>query len=130
MREENADLLAERYGVKRSNPRRFRLFAIAGIAVMTAVVVLLGLANWTPLQATTSGFRVLSPWQTEIDFELQMPPGSVAICQFEALNNAFFVVGYLEQSYGPYETLITNHTISVNTFEEAVTGVVDNCSLR
>jgi hypothetical protein len=40
------------------------------------------------------------------------------------------VVGYLEQSYGPYETLITNHTVSVNTFEEAVTGVVDNCSLR
>jgi hypothetical protein len=59
-----------------------------------------------------------------------MPPGEVALCRFEALNNAFFVVGYVEQSFGPFEQLITNHAISINTFEEAVTGLVDSCSLR
>lgn len=130
MREEKDLLLAERYGAKKLNPRRFRYIAIAGITVLTAFVISLGLANFSPIQSTTVGFRVLSPWQTEVDFEIQMPPGEVANCQFEALNNAFFAVGYVEQSFGPYETLITRHTVSINTFEEAVTGLVDNCSLR
>jgi hypothetical protein len=130
MQEEKQRLLEARYGARRVNPRRFRYLAIAGITALTAFVISLGLANFSPIQSTTVSFRVLSPWQTQVEFELQMPPGQVASCEFEALNNSFFVVGYVEQSFGPYEQLITRHTVSINTFEEAVTGLVDNCSLR
>jgi hypothetical protein len=59
-----------------------------------------------------------------------MPPGSVAVCELEALNNAFAVVGYVKQSFGPFDQLITNQNVQINTYEEAVTGLVANCTLR
>lgn len=124
------DLMARRYGAKPVNALKFRIFAIAAVIATAAGAVWLGLANWSPIQATTSSFEVVSPWQTTVEFELQMPPGEVALCQFEALNNAFFIVGYVEQSFGPFDQLITNHAVSINTFEEAVTGLVDSCTLR
>lgn len=130
MTEQKDDLIAQRYGQKSANPRLFRLFAYLGVAVLAIGTILLGLANWSPIQSTTIGFRVISPWQTEVDFEIQMPPGEVAECTLEALNNSFGVVGHIKRSFGPFDQLITTHTVSLNTYEEAVTGLVDNCSLR
>ena len=99
MPEQKDDLLATRYGQKKARPGRFRWLAYGGVAAMTIGAVGLGLANWSPIQATTISFRVVSPWVTEVDFEIQMPPGSVAVCELEALNNAFAVVGYVKQSF-------------------------------
>jgi hypothetical protein len=128
--EQKDDLLATRYGQKKARPGRYRWLAYAGVAAMTIGFVGLGLANWSPIQATTISFRVVSPWVTEVDFEIQMPPGSVAECELEALNNAFAVVGYVKQSFGPFDQLITNQKVEINTYEEAVTGLVANCTLR
>jgi len=128
--EQKDDLLATRYGQKKARPGRFRWLAYGGVAAMTIGSVGLGLANWSPIQATTISFRVVSPWVTEVDFEIQMPPGSVAVCELEALNNAFAVVGYVKQSFGPFDQLITNQNVQINTYEEAVTGLVANCTLR
>ena len=130
MPEQKDDLLATRYGQKKARPGRYRWLAYAGVAAMTIGFVGLGLANWSPIQATTISFRVVSPWVTEVDFEIQMPPGSVAECELEALNNAFAVVGYVKQSFGPFDQLITNQKVEINTYEEAVTGLVANCALR
>lgn len=130
MTEQKDDLLAKRYGKKSANPRLLRLFAYLGVAVMAVGTVSLGLANWSPIQATTISFKVISPWQTDVEFEIQMPTGQVADCTLEALNNSFAVVGHVKRSFGPFDQLITRHTISINTYEEAVTGLVDNCSLR
>lgn len=130
MPEQKDDLLATRYGQKKARPGRYRWLAYAGVAAMTIGFVGLGLANWSPIQATTISFRVVSPWVTEVDFEIQMPPGSVAECELEALNNAFAVVGYVKQSFGPFDQLITNQKVEINTYEEAVTGLVANCTLR
>ncbi len=130
MPEQKDDLLATRYGQKKARPGRYRWLAYAGVAAMTIGFVGLGLANWSPIQATTISFRVVSPWVTEVDFEIQMPPGSVAECELEALNNAFAVVGYVKQTFGPFDQLITNQKVEINTYEEAVTGLVANCTLR
>ena len=130
MPEQKDDLLAARYGQKKARPGRFRWLAYGGVAAMTIGAVGLGLASWSPIQATTISFRVVSPWVTEVDFEIQMPPGSVAVCELEALNNAFAVVGYVKQSFGPFDQLITNQNVQINTYEEAVTGLVANCTLR
>jgi hypothetical protein len=128
--EQKDELLASRYGKKSGNSRAFRVFAYLGVALLAIGAVTLGLANWSPIQSTTIGFRVVSSWQTEVDFEIQMPPGQVAECTLEALNNSFAVVGHIKRSYGPFDQLISRHTVSINTYEEAVTGLVDNCSLR
>lgn len=130
MTEQKDELLAKRYGKKSANPKLLRPLAYIGIGLLAVGTVLLGLANWSPIQSTTEGFRVVSEWQTEVDFEIQMPPGEVADCTLEALNNSFAVVGHIKRSFGPFDRLITTHTVSINTYEEAVTGLVDNCSLR
>jgi hypothetical protein len=130
MPEQKDDLLESRYGQKQPRPGRFRWLAYLGVAAMTIGVVALGLANWSPVQATTVSFRVVSPWVTEVEFEIQMPPGSVAECELQALNNAFAVVGYVKQTFGPFDRLINNQEIAIKTYEEAVTGLVDSCTLR
>lgn len=130
MSEQKDDLLEKRYGKKTANIRLLRPLAYLAVFLLAVGAVLLGLANWSPIQSTTIGFRVVSPWQTEVDFEIQMPPGEVAECTLEALNNSFAVVGQIKRSFGPFDQLITSHTVSLNTYEEAVTGLVDECSLR
>ncbi|MFM2023228.1 MAG: hypothetical protein RIR89_620 [Actinomycetota bacterium] len=130
MSEQKDELLADRYGQRPANPKVFRIFAYLALATFTIGTIALGLANWNPIQSTTVGFRVVSPWVTEVDFEIQMPPGQVAECSIEALNNSFAVVGHITQTFGPFDQLITNHTVAVNTYEEAVSGLVDSCTLR
>jgi len=131
MEQNQQQILAERYGAK--NPRSSRrgpLLAVLGVLLLTLGAGYLAIANWSPIQAIDIGFRVLSPWQTELDFELQMPAGREAVCEFEALNNNFGQVGFVTREFGPFEQEITTHTISITTFEEAVTGLVRGCELR
>jgi hypothetical protein len=131
MEPKEEDILAERYGVKiTKNSRRNRTLAIVALSLFTLSTVAVGLVNWSPVQATDIGFRVQSPWLTELDFELQMPMGRIAECEFEALNNNFAQVGFVTKSFGPFETGITTHTVQINTYEEAVTGLVRGCVLR
>ena len=130
MQEKQANILSERYGVsKPRNKRRGRVLGWLAVGGLTVVAGLVGYLNWSPIGTTDIGFRVLSPWQTEVDFELQMPVGAIANCSIEALNNSFTQVGYVELELGPFEQSITRHTVSLNTYQEAVTGLVDECTL-
>ena len=131
MEQNQQEILQARYGLTKSRSRRkTRNLAILGIALMTVIAGLFGYANWNPIEARDVGFRVQSPWQTELDFELQMPPGSIATCEFEALNNSFTQVGFRRAEFGPFETATTAHTIGINTYDEAVTALVRECRLR
>ena len=131
MHDKEAEILSERYGVKKSSKSGLnRALGWAAVGFATVAAGLVGYLNWNPIGTTDIGFRVVSPWQTEVDFELQMPPGSVAICSVEALNNSFTQVGYVQLELGPFEESTTRHTVAVNTYQEAVTGLVDQCSLR
>ena len=131
MEREEDEILSERYGKKRSsNSARNRVLALVALGLFALSTVAVGLANWSPVQATNIGFRVVSQWATELDFELQMPAGAIAECEFEALNNNFAQVGFVTEAFGPFDSGITTHTVSINTFEEAVTALVRSCELR
>lgn len=125
-----ADLLASRYGQKApANPKRLKFFAIFGVAGMTATAMWFGFANHSPFSHQDIGFRVISQWETEVDFELTKQADATVICSVEALNNAFATVGWVELEFGPSESTTNRHTVSVNTTELAVTGLVDECRL-
>jgi hypothetical protein len=131
MDDKQAEILSERYGVNKSRQSgRNRALGWAAVGFATVVAGIFGYLNYSPIGTTDIGFRVISPWQTEVDFELQMPPGSVALCGIEALNNSFAQVGYVELELGPFDESTTRHTVAINTYQEAVTGLVDECSLR
>ena len=129
--EPNQDLLADRYGQKpAADPKRFRALAIIGVAIMTIVAMWFGIANFSPVSHRDVGFRVISQWQTEVDFEVTKPIDATVICSIEALNNSYLTVGYIEVELGPSDFQTNRHTVSVNTTEMAVTGLVDECRLR
>ena len=129
--ESNAELLADRYGQKPAlEAKRLRPWAFAGVAVMTITAMWFGFANYSPVSHQDVGFRVISQWQTEVDFELTKPRDSTVICTIEALNNSYLAVGYLQVELGPSDFVTNRHTVAVNTTEMAVTGLVDECRLR
>lgn len=124
-------LLLERYGQKpKLNAKKYRPWAIAAVVVMSMAALAISTLNYNPAQFKDIGFRVISKWQTEVDFELTKPKDATAICSFEALNNSFLAVGFKEVEFGPSDFETNRHTISLNTTELAVTGLVKDCSLR
>ena len=131
MEQSTQSLLAERYGQKRTgNPKRNKIFGLAGVVGLTLGAAYFGYANYSPVKFVDFGYRVLSNTITEVDFEITKPTEATAMCEVEALNNSFAVVGYKEVSIGPSETQTTRHTVTVITTETAVTGLVSNCSLN
>lgn len=128
---ENDQLLAARYGVKTSqNSTRNRILAGIGILVMILIAGYFTLANYSPVATKDVGFRVISDWQTEIEFELTKPIDSTAVCSFEALDNSFGVVGWNQFVFGPTDYETNRYTVTLNTYKMAVTGLVDDCELR
>jgi hypothetical protein len=127
----NEELLAKRYGAKKpSNPVRNRVLSIIGVTGLVAMAGYFALANYSPVTSTDVGFRVLSEWRTEVDFELSKPVDAVVLCSFEALDNSFGVVGWAEYEFGPSDSTTNRYTINLNTYSMAVTGLVDECRLR
>lgn len=127
---DQSELLAQRYGERKSNPRRNRILTIVGVAVLTLIAAWFGFANYSPLSFKDLGYRVLSDYRIEVDFELTRPVGSVAICSVEALNNSFAQVGWIELILPAVEQSTARNTVTLNTTELAVTGLVDECRLR
>lgn len=127
---DQAELLAKRYGVKQSNPKRNRVLAIAGVALLTVTTAWFGFANYSPLSFQDLGYRVLSDTRVEIDFELTRPAGADVVCSLEALNNQFAPVGWIELVIPGSDSTTVRNTITLNTTELAVTGLVDECRLR
>lgn len=127
---DQADLLAQRYGVKRTNPKRNRTLAIIGVGLMTIIAAWFGYANHSPVSYQDLGYRVLNDTRVEVDFELNRPAGVDVVCSIEALNNQFAPVGWIELVIPASDTTTVRNTVTLNTTELAVTGLVDECRLR
>ncbi|NBU22345.1 MAG: DUF4307 domain-containing protein [Actinobacteria bacterium] len=126
----NQDILSSRYGVKKSNPKRFRLFAILGLIAMVGTTAYFAIGNLQPFSYKDVGYRVLSETRIEVDVEITKAKDATVICSVEALNNSFAPVGWKEFEFGPAEFDTLRHTLILNTTEAAVTGLVDECRLR
>lgn len=126
----NQDILSSRYGVKRSNPKRLRVLAIFGVAILVAITAYFALGNNQGFSYKDVGFSVVSEIETIVEIEITKPKDKTVICSIEALNGQFGSVGWKELEFGPSEFLTLRHTIRLNTTELAVTGLVDECRLR
>lgn len=127
---DQAELLAQRYGVKRSSPKRNRILTIIGVSLLTITAAWFGYANYSPVTYQDLGYRVLSETRVEIDFELTRPAGADVVCSLEALNNQFAPVGWIELVIPGSDAPKVRNTVTLNTTELAVTGLVDECRLR
>ena len=127
----NQELLLQRYGQKpKADLTKYRPLAITAVVIMSIAALAISAMNFNPAQFKDIGYRVKSEWQIEVDFELTKPKDATAICSFEALNNSFLAVGYREVEFEPSDFETNGHTVSLNTTELAVTGLVKECWLR
>ncbi len=126
----NQDILSSRYGEKRSNPKRLRVFALLGVAVSVAITAYFAFGNNQGFTYEDVGFSVISEFETVVEIEISKPKDKTVVCSVEALNGQFGTVGWKELEFGPAEFTTLRHTISLNTTELAVTGLVDECRLR
>jgi hypothetical protein len=127
---DQAELLAKRYGVKQSNPKRNKVLAIVGVTALTITAAWFGFANYSPLSFQDLGYRVISDTRVEVDFEITRPQGADVVCSLEALNNQFAPVGWIELVIPGSDSTKVRNTVTINTTELAVTGLVDECRLR
>jgi hypothetical protein len=126
-----SELLSERYGVRaQGSKKRNQVLALIAVIVMTLIAAWFGFANYSPVSHNDIGYRVLSDYRVEVDFELTKPRSETVRCSFQALNNQFAKVGWIELEFGPSDSDTLRHTISFSTTELAVTGLVDTCRLR
>ncbi len=124
--------MAQRYGIRKpsaAKQRKLRLFAILGIAFFTTLVGVFSLVTYSPLSYKDVGYRVESDQSIWVDFEVTAPKGSAVLCDVQALNNQFAVVGFKSVQLAPTEQDVSKYSIRLNTTELAVTGLVDSCEL-
>jgi len=122
--------MRERYGTKPAASRqRMVLIAILGIASLTAFVAVITAITYNPVQFRDLSFRT-SEWSTEIEFEVTKPADEVAICELQALNEQFAVVGFRAVEIGEAATSTNRYTVTLNTTHLATTGLVAECRLK
>lgn len=126
----NQEILSTRYGVKQSNPKRLRIFAAAGITALVLGTAYFALGNNQQFSYEDVGYRVVGDYRVEVDIEITKPTDRTLVCSVQALNNQFAVVGWKEFEFESSEFMTLRHTVTLNTTEQAVTGLVDECRLR
>lgn len=109
---------------------RNRVLGWLGVALLTAVTFGYFLWTYNPVSHRDIGYRVISDFEIEIDFEVTRPTGSGVSCELEALNSSFAVVGWKEFSLAPSQSLAERFTVRITTTQPAVTGVVRSCRLN
>lgn len=125
------EILAERYGAKKPVSKSKKLIlSLSGVGTLIAITAWFAIENHSPISYTDVGFSVVSKYQVVVNFELQMPAGTVAYCNLQALSNSFGVVGHKQFEFGPYEATTLRFSQAINTSQLAVTGLVDECWVR
>jgi len=126
------EYLADRYG--RSTSARARRLGRAGIGLLGLVG--LGVALWVavsfadqPVRWDDVGYRVDGPASTQITFDVIMAPGEVATCRVQALSSSYAQVGVLDVVVGPADRRTSRYVETIPTAEEAVTAIVDTCTI-
>ena len=120
--------LDARYGRRPTSPRRVRLLAALGVAVLVALVAVLYV--WSQagrgLQVTVSGYTVVSDAETTVSISVIKGEGQRVSCRVVAENRYTDVVGSLDVEL-PAEGTQVSRTVTLPTRERAVVGAIDSC---
>jgi hypothetical protein len=75
------------------------------------------------------GFSISGSSAVDVTFDVIKDPDTTAVCRLEALNRQFAVVGVVDVEVGPSPDRVVRLTETVQTQEQAVTGVVRTCTV-
>lgn len=140
------DSLANRYGRAQSagegrptGPRRGTWLAVVGL------ILAVGAIAWFTFSDTARnlawkdvGFRIESPTQAEVTFQLTKAPEATVACAVQVLNEQYAVVGFRTVVVGPAERDEVQrpsdetqyYEVDLRTDAEGVSGGVDECWIQ
>jgi hypothetical protein len=122
----------ERYGDVRPPWHRVAARTAAGVVLVggLAWVVWAGLAQADrDVRWDDVGFSISGSSAVDVTFDVIKDPDTTAVCRLEALNRQFAVVGVVDVEVGPSPDRVVRLTETVQTQEQAVTGVVRTCTV-
>ena len=124
--------MASRYGHKPANNSRLRISIAAAVLLTIFLAWAASVTFLAPptVKASVAGYQVVDSAHTTIRFTVMKPADKDAVCAARVLDKAYSVVGYREIliDAGAAESKV--FSVSVNTTQEGVTGLVDNCWLK
>lgn len=124
--------LAQRYGTTTSPRARWAWRLGIGVAAAVGLAVAIWVALVFAIQDVrwdTIGYKVHDASSTDVTFDIIMDPGTVATCRVQALSASYAQVGVADVVVGPSEYRVTRYVESIPTAEEAVTALVDTCTV-
>jgi len=119
-----------------SNLSPQRIFAAVIATALLVLFVIWAIAvtadNAAQVQVSTTGYKVISDRQTEVNFTVKQPSEvkQAAVCEATALNQGFAVVGFKEVEIAKGTKAGDVITVKLNTTDLAVSGLVDACRLK
>ncbi|WP_456787899.1 DUF4307 domain-containing protein [Cellulomonas sp. P5_C5] len=123
---------AGRYGPEPTarSARRGRIGIVVAAVVGVALVVWIGLAMaGKPVSTKDVGFHVDGSRSVDVTFEVTKPKEATVTCTVSALSESYAEVGVRTVEVGPADTATRRVTVTVQTTELAVTGIVESCEL-
>ncbi|NYI42303.1 DUF4307 domain-containing protein [Demequina lutea] len=113
---------------------RPRLSARAWWAVSAGLAVLIALSSWwgwtvahQPVRWQDVGFKIISPTQARVTYDVFLYSESPVTCHLRALNTRYDEVGVATQHIDPAAGKAQRLTVTLATTEEATTAVVHYC---
>jgi hypothetical protein len=128
----DSDLMASRYGRKPAKNNRLRISIAAGALLSIFLAWAISISFFAPptVKASVAGFDIIDDSHTVIRFTVVKPSGKDAVCAARVLDQAYSVVGYREILVSASTSENEVLSVSVNTTQEGVTGLVDECWLK
>ncbi len=112
----------------RRSQRGWWIFGSVTIAIGVGVAIWFGLsASVGRVTWTSVSYKIVDAKTAEITFDVDMPPGTEAVCTVRALARNFSTVGTLEVPIPAATDRTTVHRTTIATTSEAVTAVVQFC---
>lgn len=124
----------ERYGITTQSRRRTQLIgivsALIGGIVLLLWVVWAGFDGSRPsIEARDMGYTIVDEYRVEVQFNLTVDRGLKTSCAVQAQNEKHAIVGWRVLDIEPSTDRTRAITVTINTSEKAVTGLVYQCWL-
>lgn len=126
------EYLAQRYGTTTSPGIRWAGRIAVGVVaavVLAAIVWVSTVFASQPVHWDTIGYQVHDAGSTTVTFDVHVDPGTVAHCRVQALSASYAQVGVVDVVVGPAERRSTRYVETIPTAEEAVTALVETCTV-
>jgi hypothetical protein len=81
--------------------------------------------RWTDL-----GYQVIDNSRVTVTYDVGKDPGATAVCSLRALDRFKSAVGIARVTIGPAPQRVTRRTDEIRTSALAVTGIVQECTVR